>query len=524
MNQSPRYNPSQHANVCLLLEGTYPYIRGGVSTWVRQLIEGMPELTFSIIFLGGQEDDYREPVYELPDNLVHLENHMLLDTNADAPAPKQRFWQRKPDRSDLFEQNLELHGKLADAESVPDDQTASAFAKLLIDENGLTRADLEHGDDAWLAIREKYNDAPAGLDFNHFFWTVRTMHSPLFTLAQIAKSPPSADLYHSVSTGYAGYLGVLLKASRARPYVISEHGIYTKERELDLAQVDWIPQDADPFRVGLDDSMGYLRQVWIRFFKSLGRMAYDSSDHVYTLYNGNRLRQIDDGANPQRLTIVPNGVNVEHYSKVRRDDDAPVPQVLALIGRVVPIKDIKTFIRAMRIVRSKLPDAEGWLIGPEDEDEAYSAECRALVESLDLQDCIQFKGFRKIDEIFPQVGLSVLTSVSEGQPLVVLEGYAAGIPAVTTDVGSCSELIYGVTPEDQALGSAGAVVPIANPAAFAEASINLLTDNTAWQQARDAAIERVETYYDEVQMIASYRKVYTDRISTTADLAKPQGQ
>ena len=48
MNQSPRYNPSQHANVCLLLEGTYPYIRGGVSTWVRQLIEGMPEARFSL--------------------------------------------------------------------------------------------------------------------------------------------------------------------------------------------------------------------------------------------------------------------------------------------------------------------------------------------------------------------------------------------------------------------------------------------------------------------------------------------
>ena len=524
MSQSPRYHPDSHANVCLLLEGTYPYIRGGVSTWVRQLIEGMPELTFSIIFLGGQEEDYQEPVYDLPANLVHLENHMLLDAPSDAPERKRRFWQRKPDRSELFEQNLDLHSKLAQTEGLLDDRTTLAFAQLLIDENGLTRSDLENGDDAWQAIREKYNDAPAGLDFNHFFWTVRTMHSPLFKLAEIAKSPPSADLYHSVSTGYAGYLGVLLKAAAERPYVISEHGIYTKERELDLAQVDWIPEDADPFRVGLDDSMNYLRRVWIRFFRSLGRMAYDSSDHVYTLYNGNRLRQIEDGADQSRLTIVPNGVNVKHYSKVRRSDDAPVPQVLALIGRVVPIKDIKTFIRAMRIVRSKLPDAESWLIGPEDEDEAYSEECHALVESLGLQDCVKFLGFQAMDEIFPKVGLSVLSSVAEGQPLVVLEGFAAGIPSVTTDVGSCRELIHGVTPEDQSLGSAGAVVPIANPSALAEASIALLNNHDAWCSARDAAIERVETYYDEVQMIALYRKVYTDRIGANADLAKQQGQ
>ena len=44
MNISPKYHPDRHANVCLLLEGTYPYIRGGVSSWVKQLIEGMPAL------------------------------------------------------------------------------------------------------------------------------------------------------------------------------------------------------------------------------------------------------------------------------------------------------------------------------------------------------------------------------------------------------------------------------------------------------------------------------------------------
>jgi len=48
-NDSPKYNPDAHADVCLLLEGTYPYVRGGVSTWVKQLIEGMQDLSFSII-------------------------------------------------------------------------------------------------------------------------------------------------------------------------------------------------------------------------------------------------------------------------------------------------------------------------------------------------------------------------------------------------------------------------------------------------------------------------------------------
>jgi len=263
--------------------------------------------------------------------------------------------------------------------------------------------------------------------------------------------------------------------------------------------------------------MNYLRRIWIRFFQSLGRMSYASANEIYTLYNGNRIRQIADGAAESKLTIVPNGVNVDRFRKIRRTPDAEVPPVLALIGRVVPIKDIKNFIRAMRIVKAKVPNAEGWLVGPQDEDPDYTRECKLLVESLDLGNCIKFLGFQSPDDIFPKIGLSVLTSVSEGQPLVMLEGYAAGIPAVATDVGSCSELVYGVSDEDKAIGASGAVVPIANPSEFAEAAISLLCDADEWRVASDAAIARVEAYYDEKDMIRRYAEIY----QTQLDLVNP---
>jgi glycosyltransferase involved in cell wall biosynthesis len=241
-------------------------------------------------------------------------------------------------------------------------------------------------------------------------------------------------------------------------------------------------------------------------------MSYGAADQIFTLYEGNRQRQLTDGASDSKLSIIPNGVDVSRYRLVRRAVDADVPPVLTLIGRVVPIKDIKNFIRAMRIIRTRMPEAQGWLFGPEDEDEAYTRECRMLVDSLGLSHVVKFKGFGKPDEIFPQVGLSVLTSVSEGKPLVVLEGFAAGIPAVTTDVGSCSELINGIDEKDRALGAAGSVVPIADPAAFADAAVALLTDREAWNCASRAAIARVEAYYDEVDMLARYQDVYEQLI------------
>ncbi len=525
MSDSPKYNPGVHADVCLLLEGTYPYVRGGVSTWVKQLIEGMPDLTFSIVFLGASPDEYDAPAYEIPDNVVHIENHYLIGSDSE-PEAKKKFWARKADKAALFDRNSQLHDMLSNSEQesgeVPQ-EVVRDFTSLTSGKDAISRSDLFHSDEAWNAIREKYVDAPAGLDFNHFFWTVRTMHGPLFTLAQIVDKAPSANMYHSVSTGYAGYLGAMLKSKTGAPYIISEHGIYTKEREIDLAHVDWIPEEMDPFRVGLDDSMGYLRQTWIRFFRSLGRMSYSAADHIYTLYNGNRLRQIEDGAPDSRLTIIPNGVSVQNLKQVRRADDALVPPVLALIGRIVPIKDIKTFIRAMRIIRAKVPEAQGWLVGPEEEDPAYVAECKALLSSFGLDDSVKFLGFQKLTDIFPQLGLTVLTSVSEGQPLTTLEGFAAGIPSVTTDVGSCSELIYGDTDEDRAIGAAGAIVPIANPAAFAEAVIPLLTDDKKWRAARDAGIARVEKYYDEKDMLERYHSIYLDQIANAQPLKQAGG-
>ena len=69
-------------------------------------------------------------------------------------------------------------------------------------------------------------------------------------------------------------------------------------------------------------------------------------------------------------------------------------------------------------------------------------------------------------------------------------------------------MICGVSDEDRAIGTSGAVVPISNPTLFAEAALELLTDREKWSEARDAAIERVETFYSDKEMIGRYRQIY----------------
>jgi len=59
-------------DVCLILEGTYPYIVGGVSTWVHALISGLPQFDFSLVHLAARAERERVPKFTLPPNLREI--------------------------------------------------------------------------------------------------------------------------------------------------------------------------------------------------------------------------------------------------------------------------------------------------------------------------------------------------------------------------------------------------------------------------------------------------------------------
>jgi len=298
-----------------------------------------------------------------------------------------------------------------------------------------------------------------------------------------------------------------------KPFILTEHGIYTRERKIDLLNADWIEDKRTILQKEIGE-IDYLRKVWVSFFEGLGKMIYTASDPIISLFDRARDIQISYGAPPEKTKIIPNGVDIHRLGDLVKKRSEDIPPVITLIGRVVPIKDIKTFIKAIRIVANHIPDIEGWIVGPEDEDPDYARECRFLVETLGLKNNIKFLGFQKIDDILPKTGIVTLTSISEGMPLVVIEGFAAGVPAVTTDVGSCRQLIYGgIDEEDKKLGKAGEVVPIANPSKLAEAYISILSDKKIWYQYQRTALERVKRYYSMEKFLNSYRNTYMEALS-----------
>ncbi|MBK1851287.1 GT4 family glycosyltransferase PelF [Marinobacter sp. 1-4A] len=505
-----RRTPKQKApiaDITLLLEGTYPFIRGGVSSWVHQIITGLPQFRFSLIFLGGDRSHYGKQQYTLPDNVVHLECHYLMDNLEDTkPRPSKGS---RP----AFETQRTLHDRFRSNKPVPEGVLSQALRDLGR-KGGISKEDFLYSEESWQMIDESYRKYCTEPSFVDYFWTIRIMHAPLFMLADIAQNIPETRAVHSISTGYAGLLGAMLRDLRDVPFILTEHGIYTKERKIDLSQAEWIREASDQVSANLNDQLGYIRQLWIRFFETMGRLTYQQADPIISLYLGNQQRQLADGAAPERTHIIPNGISPEQFEGALAARPATVPMVMGLVGRVVPIKDIKTFIRAMRSVYEVVPNVEGWIVGPEDEDPAYVTECKELVSSLGLQDCVKFLGFCNVKDILPQLGLMVLTSISEALPLVILEAHAAGLPCLATDVGACRELIEGGTPEDQSLGRSGAVVPIADPEASAREAIRLLLDEKRWQQASEAGLARVKRYYTLDAMFDSYHNIYDTAIAS----------
>ena len=501
-------------DVMLLLEGTFPYVSGGVSSWVNQIIRGFPDLRFGLCFLGSRREDYDKMKYALPDNVVHIEAHYMHEPHDTPVVTRTRGdTARYADALTFHQQLRQPYRNKQTTDELS--QALLALTPHLLDGQALDESSFLYSEASWQTIVSQYREHCTDPSFVDYFWTVRIMHAPIWKLAKIADSLIPARCYHTISTGYAGFLGTLLHQKSGRPLILSEHGIYTKERKIDLFQSEWIRDNRGVFEKDASQ-ISYFRDLWIRFFEALGRMCYESAGDIVALYEMNRLRQVSDGAAAERTRSIPNGIDLPRFAALRASRPALPPPIICLIGRVVPIKDVKTFIRAMRTIITLIPDAQGWIAGPEDEDPEYAEECRNIAEGLDLQDRLKFLGFQKVDDLMPQVGLIVLSSISEALPLVLLEGFAAGVPAVSTDVGSCRQLIYGLDEEDRALGAAGAVVGIAEPQALAEAAAALLSDPQRWHAAQRAGIARVERYYTQDMMFAQYRTLYQQAMAADA--------
>jgi len=487
------------ADICLILEGTYPYVTGGVSSWTHQLITNLPEFTFHLHCLIAE----KEPgpwLFPRPDNVIGLTNLPLghwASENAGLQILDEKEERELLGIIEVFHRDL-LSGSPEAFESL----------FLVFYRMGLSSklfATLSSGRQAWDLIQKFYKEQFAQESFIDFFWMWRTTHLPLFSL--LASPVPEARVYHSLASGYAGILGVMGKLAYKRPLILTEHGLYTRERKIEIALAQWIGSGNAHDDMTIRPINNSIKGFWMRIFEQLGRIVYHYSDQIITLFEGNRKIQIRDGASVEKTQVIPNGIRIPPVDFGRKPQNNGQLTV-AMIGRVVPIKDIKTFIQACRIVMDQFPRVLFLIMGPLNQDLEYVKECQDLVTILGMEDAIRFTGSVRVDDYLPKIDLIVLTSLSEAQPLVVMEAAIYAIPSVTTRVGACDELINGRTREDRALGPGGIVTSVGNPEETALAMVRILKDDNLRKKMGYSARLRMEQFYREEFLFDAYRAIY----------------
>jgi len=477
----------------LVLEGTYPYVSGGVSTWTHDLLHGQSDLSFHLVCLIAQGADLTHR-YEVPPNVRGITNVVVgaLPQGAQKVRGSERLLRS-------------LRAPLEKLQSGAGLEELTAIVELLRPLSAqLGQTVLLDSPEAWDLLLSLYRSSFPQCSFLDYFWTWRNILSGLYSV--LLAPLPEARVYHALCTGYAGLFAVRARIEAGTPVLLTEHGIYTNERRIEIAMADWLTHEpGDTLR--LEKQARDLKDFWVDTFASYSRACYEAACRIVTLFGGNQQLQIAEGADPGKLEVIPNGVDFQALSGAVGDHSAHPPTV-ALIGRVVPIKDVKTYIRSVAILREIVPHVRAFVLGPEDEDPEYMAQCRALVWHLGMQDSLIFAGRVSIQEYLPQIDILVLTSISEAQPLVILEAGCAGIPSVATDVGACREMIWGDRRETEALGAGGEVVPLSNPTATAHAMARLLTDRAWREKAGRAMRRRVELYYNKPALEAAYRHLY----------------
>jgi len=292
-------------------------------------------------------------------------------------------------------------------------------------------------------------------------------------------------------------LACLKSAIDGKKSIITEHGIYLQEREMELLKAGWLE---DP----------YLKEMWIDFFSAICRWQYNSCDRLITLYQGNKYLEVEYGASAEKIMVVPNGIEVARFKEARCSRCTEDPRMVGLVGRVDNVKDIKTFLQAMAIVKKEYQKVAAWIIGPTDNQPEYYTECTELLDMLGLNNTITFTGIADVLDYYKKMDVLVLTSIKEAMPLVVMEAMACGIPVVTTDVGACNELVYGL---DDGIGHAGIVARIRDVQAIASATVKILKDTELASDFGENGIKRIERLYREDLIIKQYFNIYQEELN-----------
>ena len=487
--------------IALVTEGTYPYYTGGVSVWCHQLIQGMPEHEFQVVAVSV--NGLERSIWTPPANLTGVTNLPLWGYE---PPARKRGGGPPPAWFDQI--HLTFLRTLIRPTAMLNQRPLGIYNSFLNSLHAMFRyaqeADLA---EALLSNRslERLMDLWHSAEMDEGFESPTAKPKPILTLSDaltvsdllehllrpLSRRALEVDLVHAAMSGLCTLVGMAAKWSYGTPFVLSEHGIYLRERYLSY----------------LNDPSSYaVKMLLLNFFRLLTSTSYQVADIIAPHSRYNRRWELHNGARATQLRTMYNGVDPAEFLPAEGEAEAPT---IVFMGRIDPLKDLHTLIRAFALVQGSVPEARLRLFGPVPPgNEVYYQSCLDLISQLGLENSVRFEGrVAHPAEAYQAGHVVVLSSISEGFPYTVIEAMACGRATVSTNVGGVAE----------GVGEAGMVVPPRDFQAIARACVQLLQDPELRERLGTAARERVLQKFTLEQSIEAYRQAYEEAIAGPAD-------
>jgi glycosyltransferase involved in cell wall biosynthesis len=461
--------------IALVTEGTYPFAFGGVSVWCDQLIRGMPGHDFHVVALTGAPGG--AAVWALPGNVASVTTMPLW-----GPPPARRAGRhgRLPPR---------LLAELIDVLLGPPAGTPGRFGAVLRElheyccRHGNLSASLASDEAVRLlagAWRDRWPGAACQAPTLHD--TVTALRLLGHSLRPLCYQPVRADVGHTAANGLGLLPALAAKWRHGTPILLTEHGVYLRER--------YMQHRASPYRWPV-------KALYLGFIRQLCAAGYQEASAITPGNAYNRRWEERLGAEPSRIRTVYNGVDPACFPAV---DGEPAAPTISWLGRIDPVKDLETLLRAFALVRRDLPAARLRMFGsPPPGGEAYLERCQALARDLGVSDAAAFEGRAgDVRDAYRAGSIVALCSVSEGFPYSLIEAMTCGRACVATDVGGVCE----------AVGDTGLIVPPRSPKLLARACLSLLTDGPRRRRLGAAARARALEYFTVDEAIHAFDEIY----------------
>ena len=213
-----------------------------------------------------------------------------------------------------------------------------------------------------------------------------------------------------------------------------------------------------------------------------------------------------------RIQVVYNGVSVEKFKKIptnlerleirRREGVVDGAPVIIHVARLNSLKDHRTSVHAMRQVTTKIPNAILWIVGEGEQRESIETE----VADLGLQGNIRLLGNRyDVADLLSASDVFILTSVSEGIPLTLIEAMLSRVPCVCTRVGGIPEILLN--------GKTGLLENVHDPVGLGNAVASLISDPNLAGRLATSAVEIATERFSDTCMHHAYSDIYRDLVS-----------